>query len=161
MAREGGVAPRAALGEIAALLAAAVTNGTPIVAFNAGYDLGILDAELARNGLPSLAERLGPKRDLRPVVDPLVLDRHLDRYRRGKRKLIDLCGHYGVEVDGDSLHAADADVLATLDLVQAMARAFPALAAAELAGPSRPAGERTPHVGGGVPGVAHVSGTDR
>lgn len=133
MAREGGADPVVALGEIAALLAAALANGSPIVAFNAGYDLGILDAELARHGLAPLARRIGAGRSLRPVVDPLVLDRHLDRFRRGKRKLIDLCAHYGVTVDEDSLHAADADVLATLDLVQAMARTYPALGTANLA----------------------------
>jgi DNA polymerase-3 subunit epsilon len=132
MARANGADPSVALGEIAALLAAGLANGAPIVAFNAGYDLGILEAELARHGLPSLAARLGTDRDIRPVVDPLVLDRHLDRFRRGKRKLIDLCAHYGVVVDGDSLHAADADVIATLDLVQAMARAFPTIATVDL-----------------------------
>ncbi len=132
MARANGVEPTVALGEIAALLAAALTNGSPVVAFNAGYDLGILEAELHRNGLPSLASRLPHGHDVRPVVDPLVLDRHLDRFRRGKRKLIDLCQHYDVVVDGDSLHAADADVLATLDLVQAMARAFPAMGTVDL-----------------------------
>jgi len=133
MARANGADPVVALGEIAALLAAGLVNGAPIVAFNAGYDLGILEAELARHGLPSLASRLGEGHDVRPVVDPLVLDRHLDRFRRGKRKLIDLCAHYGVVVDGDTLHAADADVIATLDLVHAMARAFPSLATVELA----------------------------
>ncbi len=132
MARANGVAPADALGEITALLAAALANESPIVAFNAGFDLGILDAELARHSLPPLTQRLSPPQALRPVVDPLVLDRHLDRYRRGKRTLIDLCRHYSVVVDGETLHAADADVLATLDLVQAMARAFPTLATANL-----------------------------
>ena len=107
MARANGADPAVALGEIAALLAAALANGSPIVAFNAGYDLGILEAELARHGLPSLARRVGPAHTLRPVVDPLVLDRHLDRFRRGKRKLIDLCAYYGVAVDEDSLHACE------------------------------------------------------
>jgi hypothetical protein len=68
MAREQGADPVVALGEIAALLAAALANGSPIVAFNAGYDLGILDAELARHGLPSLARRIGAAHTLRPVV---------------------------------------------------------------------------------------------
>jgi DNA polymerase-3 subunit epsilon len=132
MVRAEGVDPAVALAEIAALLAAALANGQPVVAYNATYDLGLLEAELARHSLPSLTTMLGPARAVKPVVDPLVLDRHLDRYRRGKRKLIDLCAHYGVAVNGDDLHAADADVLATLDLVQAMARAFPALATVTL-----------------------------
>lgn len=123
-ARAHGCAPREALDEIAAELAAAVTRAEPVVAFNASYDLTLLDAELRRHGLPTLPERLG--HPVRAVLDPLVLDRHLDRYRRGKRRLGDVCAHYGVVADG--LHSADADVVATLDVLAAMARAFPQLA---------------------------------
>lgn len=126
-ARTHGCAPREALDEIAAELAAAVTRAEPVVAFNASYDLTLLDAELRRHGLPTLPERLG--HPVRAVLDPLVLDRHLDRYRRGKRRLGDVCAHYGVAADG--LHSADADVVATLDVLAAMAAAFPQLAEAE------------------------------
>lgn len=125
-ARAQGEAPAVALEQIAQVLADAMRAGFPVVAFNAAYDLSILEAELARHDLPSLTSRLKTA-DVRPVVDPLVLDRHLDRYRKGKRKLIDMCATYGVVVDGEDLHAADADVLATLEVVQAMARAYPAL----------------------------------
>lgn len=124
-AQAEGQQPADALDEIAGLLASALGAGVPVVGFNVQYDLTILEAELARNGLPTLAERLGGT--IRPVVDPLVLDRHLDRYRRGKRKLIDMCATYGVVVNADSLHAADADVLATLDLVGAIAARYPTL----------------------------------
>lgn len=131
MAREQGAEPAVALEEIAQHLAGALQAGFPVVAFNASYDLSILEAELRRYELPSLASRLETP-DIRPVVDPLVLDRHLDKWRKGKRKLIDMCATYGVEVDGDDLHAADADVLATLDVVQAMARAYPTIGQVEL-----------------------------
>jgi len=129
-ARENGAPPADALAEIADALAAALGSGVPVVGFNVQYDLSILEAELARNGLPTLASRL--PRGLRPVVDPLVLDRHLDKWRRGKRKLIDVCRTYGVAVNADELHAADADVLATLDLVHAIAAKYPAVASVEL-----------------------------
>ena len=129
-AREHGSRPADALAEIADALAAALGSGIPVVGFNVQYDLSILEAELARHGLPTLASRL--PRGLRPVVDPLVLDRHLDKWRRGKRKLIDMCGTYGVAVNADELHAADADVLATLDLVHAIAAQYPAVASVEL-----------------------------
>jgi DNA polymerase-3 subunit epsilon len=127
-ARAEGVSPDEALPEIASLLAEALTSGIPVVGFNVAYDLGILEAELARHDLPTLGERLGgPSAEvIRPLVDPLVLDRFLDRFRRGKRTLSDLCAVYGVTPDAD-LHAADADVDATLDLVLAIARRFPAL----------------------------------
>jgi DNA polymerase-3 subunit epsilon len=129
-ARAEGMQPYIALAEIADALAGALAAGIPVVGFNVQYDLSILETELSRHGLPTLAERLS--RGVRPVVDPLVLDRHLDRYRRGKRKLVDMCATYGVEVDAQGLHAADADVLATLDLVHAIARAYPTMGELEL-----------------------------
>jgi DNA polymerase-3 subunit epsilon len=125
-ARAEGVQPADALDEIASVLADALSAGRPVVAFNAQYDLSILEEELKRHDLPSLASRVTGG-EVRPVVDPLVLDRHLDRWRKGSRKLIDLCRIYAVPVDEDGLHAADADVLATLDVVQAMARRYPAI----------------------------------
>ncbi|MDO8122365.1 exonuclease domain-containing protein [Isoptericola sp. b490] len=127
-ARAHGCAPREALGEIATALADAVTRAEPIVAFNASFDLTLLDAELRRHGLPTMPERLG--HPVRAVLDPLVLDRHVDRYRRGKRRLGDLCTHYGVLADG--LHSADVDVIATLDVLAAMALAHPHLATTDL-----------------------------
>ncbi|MCV2395503.1 exonuclease domain-containing protein [Actinotalea sp. M2MS4P-6] len=126
-ARAWGVAPREALDEIAETLASAVVRAEPVVAFNASFDLTLLDAELRRHGLPTLPDRLG--HPLRAVLDPLVLDRHLDRYRRGKRRLADVCAHYGVAAEG--LHAADADVVATLDVLAAMTQVYPQLAGTE------------------------------
>lgn len=101
-----------------------------MVGFNVQYDLTILEAELKRNGLASLSSRVPG--GVRPIVDPYVLDRHLDRFRKGKRKLIDLCALYKVSVVADDLHAADADVLATLDLVQALAAAYPTIREVDL-----------------------------
>ncbi len=129
-ARTYGMAPREALDEVADALADALGRGIPVVAFNASFDLQILEAELARLGLPLLAERLG--HDIAPVVDPLVLDRGLDRFRKGKRTLTDLCDVYGVVQDG-RLHTADVDVSATLDVLRGIIARNPDLAAAELA----------------------------
>ena len=129
-ARADGMAPEAALEEIASALAEALAAGVPVVGFNVQYDLTILDAELERHGLDTLAQRLPG--GVRPVVDPLVLDRHLDRYRKGPRKLIDMCKIYVVPVEADSLHAADADVLATLDLVHAIAGRYPTVGRTDL-----------------------------
>lgn len=66
------------------------------------------------------------------MIDPLVLDRAVDRYRRGKRKLVDLCAHYGVDETG-TLHTADADVIATLDVLELIVTKFPKLSAMTLA----------------------------
>jgi DNA polymerase-3 subunit epsilon len=123
-AREHGVEPRGALDEIAAAIADAVREGIPVVAYNASFDLCLLEAELRRHDLPTVEDRLGG--ELRPVIDPLVLDRAEDRYRSGKRKLVDLCGVYQV-VDTGSLHTADVDVVATLDVLERIVGRFPHL----------------------------------
>jgi len=122
-ARAEGAQPVDALEEIASGLADALATGIPLVGFNVQYDLTILESELERHGLATLSQRLPG--GIRPIVDPLVLDRHLDRYRKGPRKLIDMCRIYVVPVVADDLHAADADVLATLDLVHAIAQRYP------------------------------------
>ncbi|PHP52740.1 exonuclease domain-containing protein [Actinomyces ruminis] len=114
------------LEEVAAALAQAMAASTPVVAYNAAYDLTLLEAELARHHLPTVRERLG--RELGPVVDPLVIDRRVDRYRRGKRRLTDLCAFYGVDPQAGGLHTAEVDVVATLDVLDAMAYAHPEIA---------------------------------
>ena len=125
-ARAHGEAPEGALEEVAAQLATALSAGVPVVAFNAPFDLAILDAELTRHGLATLPQRLG--RAVRPVIDPLVLDRMLEPRRRGKRTLGALCAVYGV-VDHGTLHASDADVVATLDVLDAILERHPELSA--------------------------------
>lgn len=122
-ARAHGRAPAGALEEIAEALARALGRGEPVVAYNASYDLSLLDAELRRHGLRTLPERLA--RDVRVVVDPLVIDRWLDTYRPGKRRLGDLCAHYGVEPG--TLHDAGGDVMATLDVLAALCARFPGI----------------------------------
>ena len=110
------------LAEVSDHLVAAMTAGTPVIVFNASYDLTLMEAELARHDLPTMRSRLG--RELGPIADPLVLDRAVDRYRKGKRRLGDLCEVYGVQVD-EALHTAEVDVIATLDVLEAMAIAHP------------------------------------
>lgn len=128
-ARAFGQAPRAALDEIASLIAEAMRGGVPVVAYNAAFDLCLLDAELRRHKLATIPDRLCG--EPRPVIDPLVLDRAEDRYRQGKRKLVDLCGYYEVTESG-TLHSADVDVVATLDVLERILGRFPHLADLDL-----------------------------
>jgi DNA polymerase-3 subunit epsilon len=84
---------------------------------NARYDLSLLDRECRRHGLASVGERLGGEPS--PVIDPLVLDKHVDRYRKGTRALHALCAHYGVQLD--DAHNARADAVAAARVVRRMA----------------------------------------
>jgi DNA polymerase III subunit epsilon len=118
-AREHGRPPREALDEIADLLAAQFRAGVPLVVFNAPYDLTLLEAELLRHGLPALAARAVPA----PVVDPLVIDRQMDKYRKGGRTLENQCRHYGVDIS--HAHDAAADALAALQLAQVLGASYP------------------------------------
>jgi DNA polymerase-3 subunit epsilon len=106
--------------EIAETLAEQAAAGRPLVVMNAPFDLTILDRELRRHRASSLDRWLDSSPLL--VLDPRVLDKHLDRYRKGRRTLTDLCEHYGVTLDG--AHDAAADALAALDVVRAVGRRF-------------------------------------
>jgi len=99
-ARREGRPPYDALAEIVRELAAAWKREEPVVIFNAPYDLTVLCAELRRHSLPTL--------EIGPVVDPLVLDKQLDKYRKGSRKLEAICEFRSVRHDGahDSTHDA-------------------------------------------------------
>ena len=128
-ARAHGMQAATALDEVATMIADALHQDVPLVAFNISFDLAILENELTRLGLPTLAERLG--HDIAPVIDALVVDRGVDRYRKGKRTLTDVLAHYGLEQDG-RLHTADVDVSATLDVLRAVAAKFPKVADSSL-----------------------------
>ena len=107
-AQAEGRAPADVLPEIAGALSAAVAAGTPVVVYRAGFDLTMLACELRRNSLPE------PDWDAMIVLDPYVLDKQADRYRKGKRTLSDVTAHYGVSLEG--AHSADADATATVEL---------------------------------------------
>ncbi|MGW6913622.1 exonuclease domain-containing protein [Kitasatospora sp. NPDC054939] len=120
--RAFGRAPRAVVAEIARALGEQARAGRPLVVMNAPYDLTLLDRELRRHRGSSLADALGAAELL--VLDPRVLDKHADRYRKGRRTLTDLCAHYGVELTG--AHDAAADAAAAMDLVRAIVGRYPA-----------------------------------
>jgi DNA polymerase-3 subunit epsilon len=77
-------------------------SGLPVVAFNASYDFTVLDHEMRRHhGVPF------PVRG--PVLDPYVIDKAMDRFRKGKRQLAAVCEHYGIELVNAHNSAADAE----------------------------------------------------
>ena len=114
MARQEGMDPKLALAEVAETLRSYFNALVPVVAFNAPYDFTILRNELVRNKLASV--------EAKPVVDPLVLDKKFVTFRKGKRTLGILCGHYSIELL--NAHQSSADALAAVRLAQQQARIF-------------------------------------
>lgn len=100
---------------LAGELCLAMHNGVPVVGYNVAYDLSLLDAECVRHDLPRLHERL--ERPVGPVICGLVLDKHLHKFRKGSRKLVDTANHYGVPIAAGAAHGAQADALAAARVV--------------------------------------------
>lgn len=90
-------------------------RGFAVVAYNAPYDFTILHYEALRHGLAPL-ESPGP------IIDPLVIDKFVDQFRRGKRTLTIAAEHYGVALE--DAHNATADAVAAGRVAQAIARRF-------------------------------------
>lgn len=115
-ARAAGDDPAAAVGEIMLALHNAWGEGLPVVAYNAAYDMTVLDRELRRHH--------GYGLDVRgPIIDPFCIDKALDPYRKGKRTLTASCAHYGVRLD--AAHDASEDALAACRLAWRLAQVYP------------------------------------
>ena len=112
--------PAPVMDEVARELVAHAAANRPLVVMNAPYDLTLLDRELRRHRASSLSRYLGDSELC--VLDPRVLDKHVDRYRKGPRTLADLCAHYDVELVDP--HDAAADALAALSVVRAVGARF-------------------------------------
>lgn len=124
-AREHGQPAALVVDEIAEALADEIASRAALVVMNAPFDLTMLDRECRRHGLKTVSDRLDGA-PVAPVIDPLVLDRAADRYRKGKRKLETLAKHYGVTLD--DAHTADADAQAALDVALRIAEKYSKLA---------------------------------
>ena len=106
-ARAEGVDPQTAITAVLDDLTTAARYGYPIVGMNLRFDLTILDRESRRYSIaPFVDEILNLL-----AVDVYVLDKHLDRYRKGSRKLEVLAEHYRATLDGGA-HNAETDAIA-------------------------------------------------
>jgi DNA polymerase-3 subunit epsilon len=112
-ARSEGTDASTSVSEILETLRAYLDSGIPVVAYNAAYDFTILDREAKRYELAALDSPA-------PIVDPLIIDRKVDRYRKGKRSLEVTAEFYGVSLT--DAHTAAADALAAGHVAQAIAR---------------------------------------
>ena len=98
--------------EIVAALEDLVARGIAITIYNAPYDLSLLHHEAERHGVTPLHEPV-------PIIDPLVLDRAVDKYRKGKRTLEAAALVYGVSLT--DAHDAGAAAVAAGRIAQALA----------------------------------------
>ncbi|PRW64184.1 exonuclease domain-containing protein [Actinopolyspora mortivallis] len=115
-ARANGSPAATVVAGITEFLAARWSETTPLIAFNASFDLSLLDSEARRHlGVPL---SLGG-----PVVDPLCIDRHMDRYRKGKRTLAALCEHHRVKAE--DAHTSSGDAIAAARLAWRLAKTYP------------------------------------
>lgn len=132
MAQAKGWPPREGVDSLAEAVARSLLARIPVVGANLAYDLGLLRHECIRNDLPTVAERLGLARDamVGPIIDAHVLDKFVDPYRKGSRKLDATAAHYGITLD--NAHTADADAMAAVRVAVAIAERNPEIADMDL-----------------------------
>lgn len=118
-ARAEGTPRRAALQQVAGHIRDVLDQGAALCGMNIRFDLTILDRELRREQLRPL------DLDGAMVIDPMVIDKHKDPYRKGSRKLVDLCAHYGVRLSAEDAHGASADALAATRLAWILSTELP------------------------------------
>jgi DNA polymerase-3 subunit epsilon len=100
--------------EIRSAIESGWANGYLACLYNAAFDLTLIDQEGRRLGYDKLA--------VGNVIDGFVIDRALDPYRKGRRRLENACEHYGVKLDG--AHQADADAIAAARLAWKLPRVY-------------------------------------
>jgi DNA polymerase-3 subunit epsilon len=113
---EHGTPADEAVPQIVTAVLDAVRSGIVLVGHNIGsYDLNLLNHEARRHTGAGLVETLG--RTLGPVVDTMVLDKHVLPYRKrvskeqGARQLRTLAAVYDLPWDEEAAHGAEYDAL--------------------------------------------------
>jgi DNA polymerase III subunit epsilon len=113
IARRDGRPAAEVVSELLETLRGFFDRGLPVVAYNAPYDFTILHFEALRHGLE-------PLHNPGPIIDPLVIDKFKDKFRKGKRRLENAADYYQVSLD--DAHNATADAVAAGRVAQAIAR---------------------------------------
>ena len=85
-----------------------------MVIYNAPFDWSFVLTEAQRHGVS-----IGKPE----IIDPLVIDRAMDRYRRGNRKLDTVAAHYGHDLG--QAHDARADAIAAVAIARGVAARYP------------------------------------
>lgn len=132
MVQARGAEPAGAINALAEELSQSLKAQIPIVGMNLAYDFSLLYWECLRWNVATVAERMGlpPSAPVGPIIDAYVLDKHVDPYRKGSRKLESIAAHYGVPLD--NAHTADADAMASARVAVAIAARHPTIAGMSL-----------------------------
>lgn len=117
-ARREGMALDQAVDLVVSILVSASGRGVPVVGIKLDFDLTIIDVLTRALDGRGLMER-GWRG---PALDALVLDRHVDPYRPGRRTLVDLCRVYGVTIG--QAHSAECDAEAAAAVLLAMGEQY-------------------------------------
>ncbi|MGQ3384279.1 3'-5' exonuclease [Glutamicibacter sp. TV12E] len=115
-ARAEGAPAKQSVQEILQLLMFA-SEQSPIVAFNASYDFSVLYHEAVRYDLPPFFPG--------NVIDPFIIDKQVDKFRKGKRTLAAACEFYGVVLE--NAHTSLADAIACVAVARQIGERYPQL----------------------------------
>lgn len=122
-----GTDPAQTLEAICLVMAAVIGPEQPLVGMNVTFDLTMLDRNCRRYGVTPLTDRCEVY-----AVDPYVLDKLVEPFRKGKRNLERLAKEiYLVPWNEDGAHTAEADAVAAARVAYRIGRLYPALGALE------------------------------
>lgn len=107
-AREHGRPHAEVVREVADFLTETWAKGRAVVIYNATYDLSVIKTHCPDFEITGL------------VIDPLVLDKSIDKYRKGSRRLQNVSAHYGVVLS--NAHDSSADSVAAYQIARAILR---------------------------------------
>ena len=117
-AAEHGANPKTSVFEIASILRYYMENGVPVVAYNAAFDFSLLNAECKRHLDTDFASFFTDPTAMSNIIDPYVIDKRLDKYRKGSRTLTASAGVYSITLE--NAHASFDDCVAAVGVARAL-----------------------------------------
>lgn len=114
MVKEEGVPLEQGVPEIVHNLNLLFEEGIPVVAFNAAFDMTFVKANAAVCGVEDFTPC--------PVIDPYVMNKFVQRYRKGKRNLGVLCQDYNIPTE--NMHNASYDAYCAAKYGWCLAREY-------------------------------------
>lgn len=113
-AQANGASAADVVGELCTVLDELRSEGAVVVGHNIVYDLSVMAAEVKRH-----QPHIDLAAQLPTIVDTFVLDKRVEKFRRGKRTLVETAKRWRVSLL--DAHDAAADALAALDISRALA----------------------------------------